>query len=422
MELNVVLVVVGATLLSLGLLSRVVTRLCLSGPLIAVALGVLVGPELLGAIDPSEMGDERKVLEEAARLTLAVALTGTGLQITRSDLRANAGRAARLLTVTMVGMWLAAALGAWLLLDLSFETALLLGAVLTPTDPVVASSIVSGKLAAGNLPRRLRRTLMIEAGANDGLALPFVLLAGLLVVGADGVAAEWVADTGREVGIALVAGAALGVVAATVYIWGVDEGEVDEKSLLGAAFGLAVLALGLTHILGGSGVLASFVAALVFSARLPQSVREELSEVQEAITRFFLLPVLVLFGAMLPWHDWQVLGGAGLAYAAWVLFLRRPPAAALGLVGSDASRGERVFLAWFGPLGVAAVFYVTYIERFALSEHERETIFAAATLAIVASILVHSVTATPGTRVFGGRSPFGTVRHPLTPAPEERDD
>ena len=422
MELNVVLVLVGATLMSLGLLSRVVTRLCLSGPLIAVALGALVGPELLGAIDPSELVEERKVLEEAARLTLAVALTGTGLQITRADLRANAGRAARLLTVTMVCMWLAAALGAWLLLDLSFETALLLGAVLTPTDPVVASSIVSGKLAAGNLPRRLRRTLMIEAGANDGLALPFVLLAGLLVVGGDGVAAEWGAEAGQEVGIAIVAGAALGVVAATVYIWGVDEGEVDEKSLLGAAFGLAVLALGLTHVLGGSGVLASFVAALVFSARLPQPVREELSEVQEAITRFFLLPVLVLFGAMLPWHDWRALGGAGLAFAAWVLFLRRPPAAALGLVGSDASRGERVFLSWFGPLGVAAVFYATYIERFDISKQEKETIFAAATLAIVASILVHSVTATPGTRVLGGRSPFGTVRRPLTPAPEERDD
>jgi NhaP-type Na+/H+ or K+/H+ antiporter len=151
-------------------------------------------------------------------------------------------------------------------------------------------------------------------------------------------------------------------------------------------------------------------------------VREELSEVQEAIARFFLLPVLVLFGAMLPWSEWQALGGAGLMFAAWALFIRRPPAAMLGLLGSDASRRDRAFLSWFGPLGVAAIFYATYIERFDLADHEKQGIFAAATLAIALSIVAHSVTATPGSRMFARRSPFGTFRHPFRPADEEHDD
>lgn len=163
MGLDEVLVVVGASLLVLGLLSRVIKRLFLSTVLLALLIGVAIGPEGLGVIEPP-VGEERKLMEQLARLTLAIALMGTGLAVTRADLRENLRSYASLLTVGMIGMWVVTGLGAWLLLGLPFWAGFLLGAILTPTDPVVASALVTGPLAEENLPRRVRRTLQIEAG------------------------------------------------------------------------------------------------------------------------------------------------------------------------------------------------------------------------------------------------------------------
>ncbi len=186
-------------MLTLALLSAIVRRLYLSAVLLALAVGVLLGPEGLAVIDPiGAEGDHRRLLEELARLTLAVSLMAAGLQVTREDLRVNLSRTAMLLSVGMVGMWVATGLGAWLLLDLGVWTALLLGAILTPTDPVVASAIVTGTMAEENLPRRVRRTLIVESGANDGLALPFVLLCALMLTesGSDALS-QWVVDSLR---------------------------------------------------------------------------------------------------------------------------------------------------------------------------------------------------------------------------------
>jgi len=112
LDLNDALVVVGATLLVLGVLSRVIKRLMLSSVLLALLVGVVVGPEGLAVVEVTSQHESRKVMEELARITLAIALMGTGLQVTRADLRENLRRYASLLTVGMVGMWVLTGLGA----------------------------------------------------------------------------------------------------------------------------------------------------------------------------------------------------------------------------------------------------------------------------------------------------------------------
>lgn len=418
MSIDTILVVVGATLLVAGLLSRLLKRVLLSGVLVALGLGVVLGPDVLDVIDPMAEPGHRRVLEETARLTLAVALMAAGLQINRADLRENRSRFAALLSVGMVGMWALSGLGAWLLLDLPFWAGMLLGAVLTPTDPVVASTLVTGGLAEKNLPRWVRRTLQLESGANDGLALPFVLLAALLLTEPPGEAlGQWAGDAAREVAVALAVGAVVGWTSGRLVELSLRRGEVESTNLLGIGLALALLTMGLVHLLGGSGILAVFVAATFFSCVLEADVREELEQVQESISKFLVLPVFILFGASLPFGGWEKLGFAGLAFAGWVLLVRRPPVVPVALAPTDTGRRPTAFLAWFGPLGVAAIFYATYIERFRLPEGE--TIFAAATLAIVLSVVVHSLTATPGVRWLARRSPLGTLRHPLHADSEE---
>jgi len=272
--------------------------------------------------------------------------------------------------------------------------------------------IVTSSAAKRMLPRWLRRTLQLEAGGNDGLALPLVLLAGAL---ATEPAAEalggWVADAAGEVGLALACGLGLGLAAGRLVGAAMRRGEIEEAHLTGLGIALALSVFGFARLLGGSGILAVFVSALAFSATLDQDLRDRLGEVQEAVAKFFVLPAFVLFGAILPWDDWQALGTPGLLFAAWILLLRRPVAIALVLRRRAAPGRSRLFLGWFGPLGVAAIFYATYSERFGVPEYER--LFAAATLAVFCSVLIHSLTATPGVRAFARRHPFSTVRHPF---------
>ena len=411
-DINSALVVIGAVLLVLGLTSRLLKRLFLSSVLLALLAGIALGPEGFAVIDPTDTAEARRTLEELARVTLAIALMGAGLHVTRKDLRENGRRTASLLTIGMVGMWLMTALGAWLILDLPFWAALLLGAILTPTDPVVASTLVTGPLAESNIPRRVRSTLQLESGANDGLALPFVLLALLMLTLPHGEAfKEWVVEAGKQVGLGVVLGFIIGYLAGRLAELSIRASEAERPSLLGIGLALALLTLGLVHLLGGSGVLAVFVAALTFSALLEEEVRSGVEEAQETITKFFVLPVFVLFGALLPWSEWASLGLPGLLLAGWVLVLRRPPVVVLALAKASTSRQETAFIAWFGPLGAAAIYYATFAEGFAISEGK--TIFAAATLAITCSVVVHSVTATPGVRLLAGRSPLATLLKPF---------
>lgn len=412
MSTDAVLIVMGAAILGFGLPSTIVKRLWLSVPLLALVAGVLLGPEALAVLRPDTLAENHKVLEELARVTLAVSLVGTGLQFQRADLRANWKRGGMLLTVGMVGMWLTTSAGAWLLLDVELWIALLIGAILTPTDPVVASSLVTGRLAEANLPRWLRRSLQLEAGANDGLALVFVLVSALVLTLPGDEAGTIVEETVGQVAIAVAAGLLIGFVTGKLVDLAEDHQAASAGYFLVSALALALLTVGAVHALGGTGVLASFVAGVTFSLVLGERYAEELEQMQSALEHLLVVPVFVFFGAVVPWEGWTALGWSGIAFALWALMVRRPGIAALALAPTRTPRRGVAFLSWYGPLGVAAIYYALFVERYGLEEFDR--VFAACTLAIAVSVIAFSVTATPGVRRYAGRKARTTLRHPLT--------
>jgi NhaP-type Na+/H+ or K+/H+ antiporter len=407
-----ILIVVGAAILVFGLPSTILKRLWLSVPLLALAAGVVLGPEALDVLRPDEFQGSHKVLEELARITLGVSLVSTGLQFQRGDLRRNWARGGALLTVGMVGMWLATSAGAWLLLGVEPWLALLIGAILTPTDPVVASSLVTGRLAEANLPRWLRRTLQLEAGANDGLALVFVLVSALVLTLPDDNFTTIAGEAAGQVAIAVVAGLLLGFVAAKVVDVAEDHQAASAGFFLVSALALALLTVGAVHALGGTGILASFVAGVTFSVTLGERYAEELEKMQSALEHLLVVPVFIFFGSVLPWEQWTGLGWSGLAFALWALLVRRPAPAALALGATNTPRRGVAFLSWYGPLGVAAIYYAVFIEQYGLEQYDE--VFAACTLAIAVSVIAFSVTATPGVRRYAGRRALTTLRHPLT--------
>jgi len=401
--LYVSLAAVGGLLLLLGLLGGLLKeRTPVSEPLIALIAGVLIGPGALGLLDLADLGNQTLILEEAALVTLGVALVGVALRLPIGYSSSNWRLLFVLLGIVMPLMWIVGGLLAYLILGVPFWVAVLIGAIVTPTDPVVASSIVAGGVAERNLPARLRHAISSESDFNDGLALPFVVLPVLVLTEPPGeVLGRWLTHT---VLLEIVAGAALaslmGYLAGKTLRWAERKETMERTSLLTISLALSLSVLGVTELLHLNGVLAAFVAGIVFNFAGSSDAKESQEEIQEAISRFFDLPIFVVLGMALPWQGWLDLGWRGPLLVVGVLVLRRLPTvlALRPLLGPLRGRARDVlFLGWFGPIGAAALYYAA----FSLRETGIEEAWVVGSLIICASVLVHGVSATPLTKLYG---------------------
>ncbi|WP_432487808.1 cation:proton antiporter domain-containing protein [Kineococcus sp. SYSU DK018] len=387
---------VGGVLLALA--SRRVRRWPVSEPLVALLLGVALGPHLLRVVEvPAE--DRDLLLLEGSRLLLAWSVTAAALRFPAHELRALVRPVLLLLVVVMPLAALAGGAAA-LLTGLPLALALLVGACLCPTDPVLAASVVSGDLAESSLPARLRQLLTVESGANDGLALPVVVLALAAVLPGETLGSA-VATLLQEVLVGVAVGVAAGWLAGKGLRLATRDGALGEGPKLVFTLLLAVAVLGVTRVLGGDGVLAAFVAGLAYNRLVPDSDRSPQDAVDEAVNRYAVLPLFLLLGAVLPWGGWADLGPGAIAFAVLVLLVRRLPfvlalGRPLGLRGRDAA-----FAGWFGPMGVSAVFYLAHSLHRGV---EDPRLFAAGTLAVVASVVAFGVSASPLTLLYARRS------------------
>jgi NhaP-type Na+/H+ or K+/H+ antiporter len=397
------LAAVGGLLLLLGLLGGLLKeRTPVSEPLIALLAGVLIGPAALGLLNLADLGEQTLILEEAALVTLGIALVGVALRLPVGYSRRNWRLLLVLLGIVMPLMWLAGGLLVYLIVGVPFWVAVLIGAIVTPTDPVVASSIVAGGVAERNLPAPLRHAISSESGFNDGLALPFIVLPMLVLTEPPGeVLAHWLTHT---VLLEIVAGAALaalmGYLAGKTLRWAERKETMERTSLLTISLALSLTVLGVTELFHLNGVLAAFVAGIVFNFAGSSDAKESQEDIQEAISRFFDLPIFVLLGMALPWEGWLGLGWRGLLLVVAVLLLRRLPTvlALRPLLGPLRRQTKDVlFLGWFGPIGAAALYYAAFSFR----ETGIEEAWVVGSLIICASVLVHGVSATPLTKLYG---------------------
>jgi sodium/hydrogen antiporter len=402
-ELYVSLAAVGGLLLLLGVLGGLLKeRTPVSEPLIALIAGVLIGPAALGLLDLAKLGNQTVILEEAALVTLGIALVGVALRLPVGYASGNWRLLVVLLGIVMPLMWIVSGLLVYLILGLPFWVGVLIGAIITPTDPVVASSIVAGGVAERNLPGALRCAISAESGFNDGLALPFVVLPVLVLTEPPGeVLGHWLTHT---LLLEIVAGAAvaalMGYAAGRILRWAERKETMERTSLLTVSLALSLTVLGVTELLHLNGVLAAFVAGIVFNFAGSSDAKESQEDIQEAISRFFDLPIFVLLGMALPWEGWLGLGWRGPLLVVAVLLLRRLPTvlALRPLLGPLRRQAKDVlFLGWFGPIGAAALYYAAFSFR----ETGIEEAWVVGSLIICASVLVHGVSATPLTKLYG---------------------
>jgi sodium/hydrogen antiporter len=298
-------------------------------------------------------------------------------------------------------MWAASTLIVYLVLPVPFVVAAMIGAMVTPTDPVAASPIVTGPTAEKNLPRRVRDAISFESGANDGLSYLFVFLPLLILVrGAGEALPHWLMHTlAWEVVAATAVGLALGYGGARLLSAAEERGLIEEEWRLVYTVALALLALGVGRLMRSDELMLVFASGFAFVQVISADDRRNEEGGHEAVNRFFSFPIFAVLGATLPWAAWGELGWAGVLCAVGILLFRRLPALLLlrPLLPGLRSRRDLLFVGWFGPIAVAAMYYAALVEN----EHGFELPWAVVTLVICASVLAHGISAVPLTRLYG---------------------
>nr|WP_204262007.1 cation:proton antiporter [Blastococcus saxobsidens] len=389
--IDVVLVASGALGLAVAAASGRLRRWPVSEPVLGLLIGIVLGPHLLGVLDLAPVTEDQTWLHTATRLLLAVSVMSVALRYPLTDARSRLRPVLLLLAVVMPVMALVTAGLAALTLGVGLGAALLIGAALSPTDPVLASSVVTGTPAEEDLPARDRQILSLESGANDGLALPLVLIA-LAIAGADSIGAG-LAESLWQVAGAVLLGVPAGWLGARALRTGEQHGSTDPAPRLLFTVVLAFAVLGAAGLLHVDGILAVFVAGLAFNGVATGSDRTDDAPIDEAVNRFLVLPLFVAIGAVLPWAAWAELGWRGPALVVGVLLLRRLPAIWLLRRPLRFGRPDAAFVGWFGPIGVSALFYLCLeAERLALDP----VVLAAGSLVVAASTVVHGMTSSPG--------------------------
>jgi NhaP-type Na+/H+ or K+/H+ antiporter len=384
---DVATLVFGALLMAGALASGLVNRSFLSLTAAFVLAGFLLGE---GGLEVLEIDPRSGFVHDLAIVALIVILFRDGLEVEAEMLQKAWRLPTRKLVVAMPLTCVIVAVATHALTDLDWAESFLLGALLSPTDPVLSSSVVTNP----RVPRIVRHSLNLESGLNDGLALPAVLAFLAVVTHEEGFV--WWQFVLQDVTLGFAVGIGLAFLAAALL-----PKQPHQLSLY--ALGTAFAAYGMAVAVDGNGLIATFVCAITLGIRR-HDVRHTFEERADDIVEIIKLGIFVVFGALLTTDGLFGDGWAAVAIVAITLLIARPVAIAIALLGTKLPFYLQAFMAWFGPKGVATM----TVSLLVLAEGG-ERIFNIAALCVVFSILAHGLSDTPGVRWIARRTEAETA-------------
>ena len=411
----------GVLLIVIALLGRLLDRLPVSPAMIYLLVGVALGPAAFNLLELHPLR-ELQLLEFLSEAALLVALftVGIKLRVPVGDWRWSLPL--RLATLTMVATIVGITLVAWLFLDFNLGLALILGAALAPTDPVLASEV---QLRSPEDRDALRFGLTGEGGLNDGTAFPFMLL-GLGLMGAgegDFSLLRWLTI---DVAWSVTMGLAVGFTVGTVLAAGVrslrkrfSNAVIFDEFLL---LGVIACSYGIALALHTLGFLAVFAAGLALRraddihAVAPEADKPPLTpsmlSVNEQLERIAEVAIVLLVGVMIATGYWS---WVGLALAAVLFTVIRPLSVWIGLTGLRSAPMQTRLLGWFGIRGIGSFYYVIYAVNYGSDQilhADAEQLLSCVFTVIAASIVVHGVSAAPLMEIYQRRWARGRTRIP----------
>jgi NhaP-type Na+/H+ or K+/H+ antiporter len=405
---DVGLVTIGLVLLGIAVLPLVASERPISMPIVFVLFGMVVFAAPVGFAPPDPL-EQGHTAERLAELGVIIALMAVGLKIDRPLGFKAWSSTWRLLAITMPLSIAAAAFLGWWLVGFLAPTAILLGAVIAPTDPVLASEVQvkepgeSEEEAGGpdeaEREDEVRFALTSEAGLNDGLAFPFTNLAiaiALVGIAPGNWVGEWLLiDVGYKILVGVLVGWAAGWVIARIVFATMPETQIAQSVQGIEAIAGTLITYGLTELAGGYGFIAVFVTAVMIrDYERSHDYNEPLHETSELAEQILMALIMVFFGG-------AIVGGllapltfeAALAALA-IVFLVRPVAGMVGLLGFDRPWSERATVSFFGIRGIGTFYYLAHgLNEAAFAD--ADLLWALAGLIVLVSIVVHGITATP---------------------------
>jgi NhaP-type Na+/H+ or K+/H+ antiporter/rhodanese-related sulfurtransferase len=376
---------VGLVIIISALISGLVDRGPVSEVLIFIAIGVVVGPWGLDVID---FDIDAPAVVAAGTISLVLVFFIDAIKINVYELRKNwflpalalgPGALLTILLTTVVAHWL---------FGLSWMLSLLIGAVLSSTDAVLLRDVLNDK----RVPKSIRNTLSVEAGTNDVIILPLVLIATVLAMGEERSNREWV-----EFGLELyVIGPLLGVLVAAVAIKLLDV--VRKRQLVRRDYeslysiGVAFVAYAAAQSVGGSGFLAAFAAGLTISF-MDTELCDCFIEYGETTAEMAMLLTFVFLGGALLFAAREAVDAKTLLFALFVIFIARPVAFFISLFRANISRDGKIALAWFGPRGLNSLLLVILAVVEGLPQPE--VVFGIVSVVVLMSVVLHGSSATP---------------------------
>jgi NhaP-type Na+/H+ or K+/H+ antiporter len=362
----------------------------------------------LASGEGSPFAIETEIVRRLSEFALLVAVLGAGLKIDRRFSLRKWASAWRLLGPVMLVSIFAVAGTAHFLLGASIGIAVLIGAILAPTDPVLAADYAAGPPGTGE-EGELKFALTSEAGLNDGFAFPFVVLGVLLMqqdVNTAGIL-RWIGiDLLWDIVAGLAIGTTVGWVLAKVNIWLPEKMRLSASNSGLVAVGLAFLSYGLALFAHGNGFVAVFAEAVALR-NLIKGVEysRTLNHMADQFERLAMILVLTVLGLSVTRGLFVDVGWPEIGFAAVILLVIRPAAVAIGFIGSPEDRWTRATLGYFGIRGIASIYYGAHVAR-DLSAADAHRIVSIVGIVVVGSVLLYGTTAHFVGRVLGGPDAF----------------
>lgn len=387
----------GVFVLIYSTVAGAVERSWISGPMIFVVFGVLVGPMVF---DLHTLNIDQDSVRGLAELTLALVLFNDAAGANRKALKQTRGLRRRLL---FIGLPLTLLLGfgfAVLLFDgLSLFALAILATMLAPTDAALGKAVVSNKV----VPVKIRESLSAESGLNDGICVPILLLFLELALGHEGGGSRWTLAVhliAKEIGIGLAVG--LGLTFATVQLLKLAQKRqwLTHIWIQVPVVTLALSCFGIAQAIGGSGFIAAFMGGILFGI-LEKDEREDFLPASEGVGEVLALMTWAVFGSYIVAQAIGDFGWKIMLYSVLSLTVIRLLPVYLSLFGSGIDREGKLFIGWFGPRGLASIVFAVIVLNSDLPN--TGPLAMTVTCTVILSIIGHGMTANPWAKAYGER-------------------
>ncbi len=397
MQHHQLLIFFALLIFAFGLFSRIAERKSVTGPMVFMTVGILGSSLAFGFFHVTpDMGPVKLVAELALILVLFIDAT----LINRSALVGASPRIpGRLLLIGLpLTMVLGTGLGVLMFDGISIWAIIMMALILSPTDAALGQAVVKSE----DVPLRIRQSISVESGLNDGIALPPILIC-MALLGAEAGDHEgaWLGFVLKQIILGPIVGLAVGWVGGTLIQRMSDRDWMEETFQRLSALPMAILAFALAESVGGNGFIAAFVAGLGLTMGITSTqVRHQIQEFGETEGTQLILVVFLIFGLALVPAAAPYWGVRELVYALASLTVLRMVPVAISMIGGNLDWKTIAFVGWFGPRGIASVLYLLMAVA-ALGIEGNETIMAVIVLTIAISVYAHGISAAPLSRRYG---------------------